>query len=80
MPNVRTLTETDRQLLSTSLRAAGIKARIRKLHLGVRVVFEGPMDHAIATINAGGFLYASGQPFDRNSIQGDQAFIRYVRT
>lgn len=77
--HVRTLTETDRQLLATSLRAAGIKARIRKLHLGVRVVFEGSMDRVIETINAGGFLYASGKPFDRNSIQGNQAFIRYVR-
>lgn len=75
---VRAFTKEDKILLAVALLNAGIKARIRKLHIGVRVVFEGSQDEVAAVLNSEGFLHANGGPFTQFSFQGNQAFVRYV--
>lgn len=79
MIHVRPLTAADRALLALALENAGIKARIRKLRLGVRVVFKGPWQAVAEAINPEGFRHASGHPFEQTSFQGDQAFVRYMQ-
>lgn len=75
----RTLTQTDQVLLAAALLNAGIKARIRKIRNGLRVVFDGPSAPVADLLNDEGFLHANGCPFDRFSFDGNQAFVRYVR-
>ena len=75
---VRAFTQEDKLLLAVALLNAGIKARIRKLNIGVRVVFDGSQEAVAAVLNSEGFLHANGGSFDRYSFQGNQAFVRYV--
>ncbi len=75
---VRAFTKEDQLLLAVALLNAGIKARIRKLAIGVRVVFDGAQDEVAAVLNSEGFLHANGGPFTQFSFQGNQAFVRYV--
>lgn len=75
---VRTLTATDKALLALALRNAGIKARVRKISNGLRVVFDGSWEGIAAVLNAEGFRHATGGEFSRFSFDGNQAFIRYV--
>lgn len=75
---VRKFNTEDKMLLAVALLNAGIKARIRKLHLGVRVVFDGSQDAVAEVLNSEGFLHANGGPFGPTSFQGNQAFVRYV--
>lgn len=75
---VRTLAPTDRALLKLALQNAGIKARIRKLRLGVRVVFVGGWEPVAEVLNSEGFRAAGGAQFARFTFQGQQAFVRYM--
>ena len=75
---VRVFAKEDQILLAAALLNAGVKARIRKLHLGVRVVFTGSQDDVAEVLNSEGFLHANGGPFTQFSFQGNQAFVRYV--
>jgi hypothetical protein len=75
---VRKFTKEDKLLLAVALLNAGIKARIRKLHLGARVVFDGSQDAVAEVLNSEGFLHANGGSFGANSFHGNQAFVRYV--
>lgn len=75
---MRTLTNSDKALLALSLANAGIKARIRKLPAGLRVVFEGSSQAVADVLNAEGFRHASGESFDRFKFDGNQAFVRYA--
>lgn len=74
----RKFNKEDQMLLAVALLNAGIKARIRKLNIGVRVVFDGSQEAIAAVLNSEGFLHANGGPFGLHSFQGNQAFIRYV--
>lgn len=75
---VRTLTNDDKILLAAALLNAGVKARIRKLHIGYRVVFDGSYDVVASALNGEGFLAAGGEPFGKFSAQGNQVFVRYA--
>lgn len=75
---VRKFNNEDKILLAVALLNAGIKARIRKLHLGVRVVFDGSQEAVAEVLNSEGFLTAAGDKFGQFSFQGNQAFVRYV--
>ncbi|WP_448043757.1 hypothetical protein [Bradyrhizobium liaoningense] len=77
---VRTLNDTDKALLVVALLNSGIKARIRKLRIGFRVVFEGSTDAVATVLNNEGFLTASGEQFGRFSFNGaNEVFVRYAR-
>ena len=75
----RTLTKADKALVALAFANAGIKARIRMLRLGFRVVFEGGWEPAAAVLNSEGYLTAGGEAFGRFSFQGQQAFVRYAK-
>jgi hypothetical protein len=75
---VRTLTATDKAYLALVLSNAGVKARIRKIHNGLRVVFEGSYEAIAPILNSEGFRHANGGQFSRFSFDGQQAFIRYI--
>ncbi len=77
---VRTITADDKALLAIALLNAGVKARIRKLNLGLRVVFNGSWESVAAVLNSEGFRFADGREFSRFSFDGNQAFVRYVAT
>ena len=78
MKKVRVFTKEDKLLLAIAFLNAGIKARMKMLNFGVRVVFEGPQSAVMAVLNAEGFLSSSGEAFGVYSFQGNQAFVRYV--
>ncbi len=75
---VRAFTKEDKLLLAVALLNAGIKARIKMLNLGARVVFDASQDAVAEALNSEGFLHADGGAFDKFSFQGNQAFVRYV--
>lgn len=75
---VRRLNDADRALLGVVLLNAGVKARIRKLRLGYRVVFQGAWEPVAEAINPEGFRTAGSERFGRFSFQGQQAFVRYM--
>jgi hypothetical protein len=75
---VRAFTKEDKLLLAVAFLNAGIKARIKMLDLGARVVFEASQDAVAEVLNSEGFLHANGGPFGQFSFQGNQAFVRYV--
>lgn len=75
---VRKFNREDQMLLAVALLNAGIKARIRKLNLGVRVVFDGSQESVAEVLNSEGFLHANGGAFGPTSFQGNQAFVRYA--
>jgi hypothetical protein len=78
MKKVRTFGSDDKLLLAVAMLNAGIKVRIRKLRIGIRVVFDGPSENVAAVLNSEGFLNASGCEFGVHSFDGNQAFVRYV--
>lgn len=75
---VRKFDKSDKSHLVVALLNAGITARIKMLHLGARVVFEGSQDAIAEVLNSEGFLHANGGPFGQHSFQGNQAFVRYA--
>jgi hypothetical protein len=75
---VRPFSKQDKILLAAALLNAGIKARIKMLNLGARVVFEGSEEAVAEVLNNEGFLFADGQKFGRFCFQRNQAFVRYV--
>jgi hypothetical protein len=77
---VRTFTDSDKALLAVALLNSGIKARIRKLRIGVRVVFDGSREAVAEVLNSEGFLTAAGEAFGPHSFNGpSEVFVRYVR-
>jgi G:T-mismatch repair DNA endonuclease (very short patch repair protein) len=54
---VRKFTKEDKLLLAVALLNAGIKARIKMLNLGARVVFDGSQEAVAEVLNSEGFLH-----------------------
>lgn len=76
---VRTLNQTDKTLIAVALLNAGVKARIRKLHIGYRVVFDGSKDVVATVLNNEGYLTAAGDAFGPYSFNGsNEVFVRYA--
>lgn len=75
----RHLTALDRSYLALALRNAGIKARLRVIRNGIRVVFTGERDAVREVLNAEGYLHANGQAFGPHSFNGaNEVFVRYA--
>ncbi len=80
MAQVRYTNTNDKLLLAIVLLNAGIKARMRVIRDGIRVVFLSTIDReaVAALLNAEGFRFAAGTEFTRFSFDGDQLFVRGV--
>lgn len=81
---VRRLNKDDKALAAISFLNAGIKARIKMLNHGFRVVFVGRWQDAAQVLTENGFLFANGMPFTSESQFHDidpnhgEVFVQYA--
>lgn len=81
---VRKLTKEDKALAALAFLNAGIKARIRMLNHGFRVVFVGDWKVAAEVLTENGFRFANGLGFSTSAQFHDidpnhgEVFVRYM--
>ena len=80
---VRTLTKEDQALAAVVLLNAGVKARIRSVRAGFRVVFVGSWQTVATALNEYGFKSAAMASFDRFAFNDTdpshgEVFVRFM--
>ena len=84
MIKVRTITKEDKALAALVLLNAGIKARIKMLNHGFRIVFVGEWQTAALVLTENGFRFANGLGFTSSAQFHDidpnhgEVFVRYM--
>lgn len=75
---LRFITANDKDTVATAV--SGVKARIRVIRNGIRVVVSGEFDREelAASLNAAGLLAAGGAPFTHHTVANGEFFVRHV--
>jgi len=74
----RTVTKDDKILIAAALLNAGVKARLKVIRNGVRVVFQGEWQPVAAVLNNEGYSPAGGGRFGQFNFSQGQVFVRCV--
>lgn len=75
---VRFTTADDKGAVTAAV--SGVKARVRVIRNGIRVVVSGDFDRMAlaASLNASGFLAAGGSPFSHHTVANGEFVVRHV--